>query len=107
MGLPILDLSSMHLVYVTAAKHGWGKIKGVLGPKEFARVWEIILAKYFNTSDKKELEEINRIIAGYSQIKFIRGLATSPTVPNMLRKPVISKAKKKLFSTIDTLHPIP
>ncbi len=107
LGHPILDLSSMHLVYVTAAKHGWGKIKGVLGQKEFARVWEIILAKYFNTSDEKELEEINRIIAGYSQIKFIRGIATSPTVPNMLRKPVISRAKKKLFSTIDTLHPIP
>jgi uncharacterized protein (TIGR02172 family) len=107
LGHPVLDLSSMYLVYVTAAEHGWGKIKGAIGPKEFARVWEIILSKYFNTTDKKDLAEINRVLLGYSQIKFIRGIATSPSVPNIIRKPVIKKTKKKLFSTIDTLYPIP
>ena len=44
---------------------------------------------------------------GYAMIKLIRGLATSPSVPNILRKPVGAVQKKKLFKTVDTLHPIP
>ncbi|WP_026835837.1 anti-sigma factor antagonist [Eubacterium xylanophilum] len=107
MGHPVLDLSSMYIVYVTAAKSGWTKKDMGLGAKEFGYVWDIILRKYFNTNDANEIKEINRILRGYSQIKYIRGVATSPRVPNFLRKVVVKQAKKKLFNVIDTLHPIP
>lgn len=106
LGHPVLDLSSMYLVYVIAAEHGWGKEEG-MDKKKFARLWDIIIRKYFDTDDSKKIKEINRILKGYAAIKFMRGVATSPTVPNIMRKPVIAESKKKLFSMIDTLHPIP
>jgi hypothetical protein len=49
----------------------------------------------------------NRILCGYSMVKLIRGIATSPTVPDELRKPAIDQAKEGLFKMIDMLHPIP
>ena len=107
LGHPVLDLSSMHLVYVTAAKTNWKSTNMGLSKKQFARIWDIIVRKYFNTSDPKDIAEINRILEGYSLIKMVRGLATSPSVPNILRKPLAAGQKKKLFSVIDTLHPIP
>ena len=107
VGHPVLDLSSMYLVYVTAAKSNWGKTQGGLTSRQFAKIWKVIISKYFNTTDKSRLDEINRILLGYSRIKFLRGIATSPSVPDFLRKPVIKMTKKKLFSTIDTLHAIP
>ena len=93
LGHPIIDLAAMYLVYVTAAKSNW---KVTSQDK-----------RYFNTNDPKEIAEINRLIYGYSLPRFIRGVACSPSVPNILRKPIVSSAKKKLFSMIDTLHPIP
>ncbi|MEE3400245.1 MAG: hypothetical protein VZR64_12300, partial [Eubacterium sp.] len=75
--------------------------------QQFSRIWDIIIRKYFETNDPKEIEEINRILKGYSMIKLIRGVATSPSVPNIIRKPFTASSKKKLFSIIDTLHPIP
>ena len=51
MGHPVLDLSSMYIVYVTAAKSGWTKKDMGLGAEEFGYVWDIILRKYFNTND--------------------------------------------------------
>ncbi len=107
VGHPVLDLSSMYLVYVTAAKSNWGKTQGGITSKQFAKIWKVIISKYFNTTDKSRLDEINRILLGYSRIKFLRGIATSPSVPDFLRKPVTKMTKKKLFSTIDTLHAIP
>ena len=107
LGHPVLDLSSMYLVYVTAAKSGWTKKFGNLGKKEFAVIWDIIIRKYFDTEDKNEIKEINRILKGYSGIKFLRGIATSPSVPDFLRKLVIGPSKKSLMRSIDTLHPIP
>ncbi|SCW33077.1 TIGR02172 family protein [Ruminococcaceae bacterium YRB3002] len=107
IGHPVLDLSSMYLVYVTAAKTQWKSTDMGLTKKQFATLWDIIVRKYFNTDDPKEISEINRILEGYSMIKMIRGVATSPSVPNIIRKPVASSSKKKLFSIIDNLHPIP
>ncbi len=107
LGHPILDLSSMYLVYVTAAKAKWKNTEQGITKKQYARLWDIIVRQYFNTSDPDEIAEINRIISGYSLIKFIRGVATSPSVPNILRKPVVNSSKKRLMSVIDTLHPIP
>ena len=75
--------------------------------QQFSRIWDIIIRKYFETNDPKEIEEINRILNGYSMIKLIRGVATSPSVPNIIRKPFTAISKKKLFKVIDTLHPIP
>ncbi len=49
----------------------------------------------------------NRILCGYSMVKLIRGIATSPTVPDELRKLAIDQAKEGLFKMIDMLHPIP
>ncbi len=106
-GHPVLELSSMYLVYVIAAKAGWGKKEHNLTKKDFALVWDIIIKKYFNTNDEKEIKEINRILDGYARIKYIRGLATSPKVPDFLRSMLIKKGKKKLFPIVDTLHPIP
>ncbi|MBP5262176.1 MAG: phosphotransferase [Clostridiales bacterium] len=107
LGHPILDLSSMYLVYVTAAKTKWKTTDMGMTKKQFATLWDIIVRKYFNTDDPKEIAVINRILEGYSLIKMIRGVATSPSVPNILRKPFAASSKRKLFSMIDTLHPIP
>lgn len=107
LGHPVLDLSSMHLVYVTAARTNWKTTKMGVSKQQYARIWDIVVRKYFNTDDPKELSEINRILEGYSLIKLIRGLATSPSVPDLLRKPLTSKQKKKMFKAIDTIHPIP
>ncbi|SEP67897.1 TIGR02172 family protein [Lachnospiraceae bacterium NE2001] len=107
LGHPVLDLSSMYLVYVTAAKTNWKSTNIGITKKQYERIWDIIVKKYFNTNDPKEIEEINRILEGYSLIKMIRGLATSPSVPNLLRKPLAKGQKKKLFKMMDTLHPIP
>lgn len=107
LGHPILDLSSMYLVYVTAAKAQWKATSQDITKKQYARLWDIIIRHYFDTNDPRELAEINRIIKGYSLIRFIKGVATSPTVPNILRRPIVSSSKRKLFSMVDTLHPIP
>jgi thiamine kinase-like enzyme len=107
LGHPVLDLSSMYLVYVTAAKSNWKSTNMGITKEQFARIWDIIIRKYFNTNDQKEIAEINRILEGYSMIKLIRGLATSPSVPNLLRKPLSAGQIKKMFKVIDTLHPIP
>ena len=107
LGHPILDLSSMYLVYVTAAKAQWKATNQDITKKQYARLWDIIIRDYFNTNDPDEIAGINRIIKGYSLIRFIKGVATSPTVPNILRKPVVGSSKRKLFSMVDTLHPIP
>ena len=107
LGHPILDLAAMYLVYVTAAKASWKTTELGITKKQYARIWDIIVRKYFNTNAPDEIAEINRIINGYSMIKFIRGVATSPSVPNILRKPIVNRSKKKLLSIVDTLHPIP
>ena len=106
LGHPVLDLSSMYLVYVTAAEKGWST-KFNVKKEDFDRAWDIIIKKYFDTTDEKKITEINRILCGYSMVKFIRGIATSPTVPDEVRKPAIDQAKEGLFKMIDMLHPIP
>ena len=40
-------------------------------------------------------------------IKLIRGFATSPSVPNIIRKPVSAIKKKTLLKVADTLYPVP
>ena len=40
-------------------------------------------------------------------VSFIKNIATSPNVMNLLRKPVTALYKRKFFRMIDTLHPIP
>jgi len=97
----------MYLVYVTAAKTNWKSTNMGITKEQFSRIWDIVIRKYFNTNDPKEIAEINRILEGYSMIKLIRGLATSPSVPGILRKPLSASKKKAMFKVIDTLHPIP
>ena len=107
IGHPVLDLASMYLVYVTAAKSNWKATNKGINPKQYARLWDIIVRRYFGTDDENEIKEINRILNGYSKIKFMRGIATSPSVPNFLRKPVVALTKGPFLKSIDSLHPIP
>ncbi len=107
LGHPILDLAAMHMVYVTAAKSSWKNTSLGVGKQQFARIWQIILSDYFNTNDPAELSRIDKIIEGYAMINLIKGVATSPSVPNFIRKPYILITKRKLFSMVDSLHPIP
>lgn len=107
LGHPIHDLAAMYLVYVTAAKAKWKNTDQGITKKQYARLWDIIIRQYFDTEAPGEIAEINRIIKGYSLIRFIGGVATSPSVPDILRRPVIYFTKKQLLSIIDTLHPIP
>lgn len=107
VGHPILDFASMYLVYVTAAKTNWKATSQEIRKKHYDILWDRFVKRYFNTNDPKEIAEINRQIYGYSLVRYIRGVACSPSVPNILRKPFVKSAKKKLFSMIDTLHPVP
>jgi len=107
LGHPIIDLAAMHLVYVTASKSQWKTTEMGITKDQYARIWDIILRRYFQTEDPKEVAEINRIIEGYAMISLIKGVATSESVPNYLRKPVVFFFKKKFFKMIDSLHPIP
>ena len=107
LGHPIFDLAGMYLVYVTAAKTKWKTVDMGITREQFARIWDIIIKKYFNTTSESEIAEINRIIYGYSMVNMIKGVATSPSVPNFLRGPVIFFTKRKLMKMVDSLHPIP
>ncbi len=107
LGHPIFDLAAMYLVYVSAAKSQWKTTQMGLTKKQFERIWDVILKRYFGTTTPSEIAEIDRIIGGYQYINLIKGVATSPSVPNFLRKPVVASTKRKLFKIIDTLHPIP
>ncbi|WP_408070556.1 phosphotransferase family protein [Butyrivibrio sp. JL13D10] len=107
LGHPILDLAAMYLVYVSAAKTQWKTTQMGLTGKQFARIWDVILKRYFGTTSASEIAEIDRIIGGYQYISLIKGVATSPSVPNFLRLPVVALTKLKLFKVIDTLYPIP
>ena len=107
LGHPLLDLAAMYMVYVTAAKTKYKVTSMGLTKEQFARVWDIIIRKYFHTEDEKEIKEINRILEGYAMISVIKGVATSPNVKNWMRKPVGYFFKRKLFKIIDSLHPIP
>jgi uncharacterized protein (TIGR02172 family) len=107
LGHPIFDLAAMYLVYVSAAKSQWKTTQMGLTKKQFERIWDVILKRYFGTTSPSEIAEIDRIIGGYQYINLIKGVATSPSVPNFLRKPVVASTKRKLFKMIDTLHPIP
>ena len=104
---PIFDLAGMYLVYVTAAKTKWKTVDMGISQEQFARIWDIIIKKYFNTTSESEIAEINRIIYGYSMVNMIKGVATAPSVPNFLRGPVIFFTKRKLMKMVDMLHPIP
>jgi hypothetical protein len=107
LGHPVIDLAAMYLVYVSAAKTQWKTTQIGLTKKQYARIWDVILRRYFGTTSSSEIAEINRILAGYQYLSLIKGVATSPSVPNFLRKPVVASTKRKLFKAIDTLHPIP
>lgn len=107
LGHPVLDLSSMYLVYITAAKSQWKTTAMGITKQQFAQIWDIIIRRYFGTNDPKDIAEINRVLEGYSMIKLIRGIATSPSVPDIIRKPVSAIKKKSLFKVVDTLYPIP
>ncbi len=107
LGHPILDLASMYLVYVLAASSGWTKKHLGLDAKEFEKIWDTVIRTYFDTDDEKKIEEINRIIDGYARIKYIRGVARQDKVPRFIRSAIISSSKKKIFKSIDKLHPIP
>lgn len=107
MGHPIFDLAGMYLVYVTAAKTKWKTVDMGISREQFARIWDIVIKEYFGTTSPSEIAEINRIIEGFSLVNMIKGVATSPSVPNFLRGPVIYFTKKKLMKMVDTLHAIP
>ena len=107
LGHPVLDLASMYLVYVTASKSNWKTTNIGITGQQYQRLWDIIVRRYFDTNDPKEIEEINRILGGYSRVKLIRGVATSPSVPGILRRPVVAFTKRKLLQTVDTLYPVP
>lgn len=107
LGHPVIDLSSMYLVYVTAAKTNWKTTNQGITPKQYEKLWDIIVRRYFGTNDPGEIKEINRILNGYSKIKFLRGIATSPSVPGFLRKPVVALTKRPFLASLGTLHPIP
>ena len=107
LGHPVLDLSSMDLVYITAAKTQWKTTEMGITKQQFATLWDLIIKRYFGTTDPKEIEEINRVLEGYSMIKLIRGIATSPSVPNIIRKPVSAIKKKTLLKVADSLYPVP
>lgn len=107
MGHPIFDLAGMYLVYVTAAKTKWKTVDMGISREQFARIWDIVIKEYFGTTSPSEIAEINRIIEGFSMVNMIKGVATSPSVPNFLRGPVIYFTKKKLMKVVDKLHAIP
>lgn len=107
MGHPIFDLAGMYLVYVTAAKTKWKTVDMGISREQFARIWDIVIKEYFGTTSPSEIDEINRIIEGFSMVNMIKGVATSPSVPNFLRGPVIYFTKRKLMKMVDTLHAIP
>ena len=107
LGHPIMDLAGMHLVYVTAAKTQWKDTEMGITKEQYARIWDRFLRRYFQTEDPKKVAEISRIIEGYAMISLIKGVATSESVANYLRKPVIFFMKRKFFKMIDSLHPIP
>lgn len=107
MGHPIFDLAGMYLVYVIAAKTKWKTVDMGISREQFARIWDIVIKEYFGTTSPSEIAEINRIIEGFSMVNMIKGVATSPSVPNFLRRPVIYFTKKKLMKMVDTLHAIP
>lgn len=107
MGHPIFDLAGMYLVYVTAAKTKWKTVDMGITREQFARIWDIVIKEYFGTTSPSEIAEINRIIEGFSMVNMIKGVATSPSVPNFLRWPVIYFTKRKLMKMVDTLHAIP
>ena len=107
MGHPIFDLAGMYLVYVIAAKTKWKTVDMGITREQFARIWDIVIKEYFGTTSPSEIAEINRIIEGFSMVNMIKGVATSPSVPNFLRGPVIYFTKRKLMKMVDTLHAIP
>ena len=107
MGHPIFDLAGMYLVYVTAAKTKWKTVDMGITREQFARIWDIVIKEYFGTTSATEIAEINRIIEGFSMVNMIKGVATSPSVPDFLRGPVIYFTKRKLMKMVDSLHAIP
>ncbi len=107
LGHPIIDLASMYLVYVSAAKANWKVNENDITKKQYAVLWDIIIKDYFGVSSPKEIKEINRIIKGYSLTRFIKGVAFKQEIPAVIRKPVVGVSKRQLFSMIDSMHPIP
>ena len=107
IGHPMLDLMGMYQVYVAAAKTGWTKMMLGLGEEEFTPLWETALREYLGDGHLDEIPEINRVLQGYTRMKHIRGVATSPQVPEEKRKPAVEREKKELFETVDSLYPVP
>ncbi|HCJ41111.1 aminoglycoside phosphotransferase family protein [uncultured Ruminococcus sp.] len=107
LGHPIIDLASMYLVYVSAAKASWKVNENEITGKQYALLWDTIIKDYFGTSSPADIKEINRIIKGYSLIRFIKGVACKQEIPAVIRKAVVGWSKHQLFSMIDTLKVIP
>ncbi|MBQ8966927.1 aminoglycoside phosphotransferase family protein [Ruminococcus sp.] len=107
LGHPIIDLASMYLVYVTAAKTNWKVNENDISKQQYALLWDTILKDYFGTDSPAELKEIYRTIKGYSLVRLIKGVAVKKEIPSIIRKPFVANSKRQLFSMIDTLRPIP
>ena len=78
-----------------------------LGEEEFRPLWNTALLEYLGKEHVDDIPEINRVLQGYTRMKHIRGVATSPQVPEELRKPAVEREKAELFDVIDTLYPVP
>ena len=59
--------------------------------------------KIFGTTDDQKIADLNRVLSAYSRIKYLRGVATSPRVPKLLRKTVPRFMKKKTLNAAKTL----
>ncbi|HAK58349.1 MAG TPA: hypothetical protein DCP06_05160 [Lachnospiraceae bacterium] len=102
LGHPVFDLSSMYLVYVTAAHVGNKGFEGI-SAKQFDIIWDLVMKRYFGTTDDKKIADLNRVLLAYSRIKYLRGVATSPRVPKLLRKTVPKFIKKKVINDAKTI----
>lgn len=107
VGHPMIDLIGMYKVYNEASKTGWTKRAMGLGEEVLLPLWNTIIKAYLGNEYSDNISEVNRVLKGYGMLNSLVGLAATPSISEDERIERITKMKKKLFSIIDSLYPIP
>ena len=107
VGHPMIDLIGMYKVYNEASKTGWTKRAMGLGEEVLLPLWNTIIKAYLGNDYSDNISEVNRVLKGYGMLNSLVGLAATPSISEDERIERITKMKKKLFSIIDSLYPIP
>lgn len=107
LGHPIVDLSSMALVYIFALKNPKVLYKiAHITPERSVRFWDVFMKAYFGTDDDALIKKYTDEIVYFAFIKYIWGIDRTLTVAPEIKAQAINYGKNSLLAGVDKEYSI-